>query len=223
MQSINYSRLAVSQQLATNLKLSNNYLIINNLSKQASFQNSLPTQAKRNLSIFNFKNSIQFQNSQNFKFSTRSTVQNQLFYANSCLNYTTRQQFRTITKNSTQNMATQTCTITKNVQQQTKNLQNQLNGQTNNEDYFMNLEHTFGCHNYHPLPVVLKKGKGVFVWDVNNRKYYDFLSAYSAVNQGHCHDRLIETMIKQCQTLTLTSRAFHNDLLGMFLFLNNYY
>lgn len=59
-----------------------------------------------------------------------------------------------------------------------------------------------------------QRGKGVFVWDVNNKKYYDFLSAYSAVNQGHCHDRLVDTMVKQCQTLTLTSRAFHNDLLG---------
>ena len=57
----------------------------------------------------------------------------------------------------------------------------------------------------------------MFVWDVNNKKYYDFLSAYSAVNQGHCHDRLVDTMVKQCQTLTLTSRAFHNDLLGAIL------
>lgn len=110
---------------------------------------------------------------------------------------------------STRNMATQTCTITKNSVQMNIN-------KINNEQYFMDLEHTYGAHNYHPLPVVLNRGKGVLVYDVNDKKYYDFLSAYSAVNQGHCHDRLIETMIKQCQTLTLTSRAFHNDLLGKF-------
>ena len=80
--------------------------------------------------------------------------------------------------------------------------------------YFMGLEDEYGAHNYHPLPVVLNRGKGVFVWDVEDRRYYDFLSAYSAVNQGHCHPRLVETMTKQCQVLTLTSRAFHNNLLG---------
>ena len=107
------------------------------------------------------------------------------------------------------NMTTQTCTITQQPVQLNSN-------QIKNEQYYMDLEHTYGAHNYHPLPVVLTRGKGVFVWDVNKKKYYDFLSAYSAVNQGHCHDRLVETMIKQCQTLTLTSRAFHNDLLGKF-------
>jgi len=78
------------------------------------------------------------------------------------------------------------------------------------------LEQRFGAHNYHPLPVVLRKGKGVHVWDVEGKKYYDFLSAYSAVNQGHCHPRIIAAMIDQAQRLTLTSRAFYNDVLGRF-------
>ncbi len=78
------------------------------------------------------------------------------------------------------------------------------------------LEQKYGAHNYHPLPVVLNKGKGVFVWDVEGKKYYDFLSAYSAVNQGHCHPKIVEAMINQAQTLTLTSRAFYNDMLGKF-------
>lgn len=78
------------------------------------------------------------------------------------------------------------------------------------------LENQYGAHNYHPLPVVLSKGEGVFVWDVEGKKYYDFLSAYSAVNQGHCHPKLVEAMAKQAQTLTLTSRAFYNDKLGVY-------
>ncbi|GGD92795.1 ornithine--oxo-acid transaminase [Planktosalinus lacus] len=78
------------------------------------------------------------------------------------------------------------------------------------------LEDKFGAHNYHPLPVVLKKGEGVHVWDVEGKKYYDFLSAYSAVNQGHCHPKIINAMSRQAETLTLTSRAFHNDMLGRF-------
>jgi ornithine--oxo-acid transaminase len=77
-------------------------------------------------------------------------------------------------------------------------------------------ENKYGAHNYHPLPVVLEKGEGVFVWDVDGKKYYDFLSAYSAVNQGHCHPKIVGAMMKQAQTLTLTSRAFHNDQLGVF-------
>ncbi|WP_317165101.1 ornithine--oxo-acid transaminase [Cyclobacterium salsum] len=76
------------------------------------------------------------------------------------------------------------------------------------------LEHIHGAHNYHPLPVVLTKGEGVFLWDVEGKKYFDFLSAYSAVNQGHCHPRIKEALIAQAGTLTLTSRAFHNDVLG---------
>tara|TARA_R110002049_G_scaffold18326_2_gene70184 strand:+ start:14838 stop:16118 length:1281 start_codon:yes stop_codon:yes gene_type:complete len=78
------------------------------------------------------------------------------------------------------------------------------------------LEERFGAHNYHPLPVVLNRGEGVFVWDVEGKKYYDFLSAYSAVNQGHCHPKIINAMMRQAQTLTLTSRAFYNDILGKF-------
>jgi ornithine--oxo-acid transaminase len=77
------------------------------------------------------------------------------------------------------------------------------------------LEDKFGAHNYHPLPVVLKKGEGVFLWDVEGNKYYDFLSAYSAVNQGHCHPQIINALIEQAKELTLTSRAFFNDKLGI--------
>jgi len=76
------------------------------------------------------------------------------------------------------------------------------------------LEDKYGAHNYHPLPVVLAKGEGPFVWDVEGKKYFDFLSAYSAVNQGHCHPRIIEALTEQAKTLTLTSRAFYNDALG---------
>ncbi len=78
------------------------------------------------------------------------------------------------------------------------------------------LEDKHGAHNYHPLPVVISKGKGVHVWDVEGKQYYDFLSAYSAVNQGHCHPKIVGAMIEQAQTLTLTSRAFYNDMLGSF-------
>jgi len=78
----------------------------------------------------------------------------------------------------------------------------------------MDLENQHGAHNYHPLPVVLAKGEGVFVWDVEGKRYYDFLSAYSAVNQGHCHPRIVNTLKEQAETLTLTSRAFYNDVLG---------
>ncbi|WP_026755646.1 ornithine--oxo-acid transaminase [Sediminibacter sp. Hel_I_10] len=78
----------------------------------------------------------------------------------------------------------------------------------------IDLENKYGAHNYHPLPVVLSKGEGVFVWDVEGKKYYDFLSAYSAVNQGHCHPKIVDAMMAQAKTLSLTSRAFHNDMLG---------
>jgi ornithine--oxo-acid transaminase len=77
------------------------------------------------------------------------------------------------------------------------------------------LEEQYGAHNYHPLPVVLSKGEGVFLWDVEGKRYYDFLSAYSAINQGHCHPRIINAMIEQAKELTLTSRAFYNDKLGL--------
>lgn len=78
------------------------------------------------------------------------------------------------------------------------------------------LENQYGAHNYHPLPVVLSRGEGVFVWDVEGKKYYDFLSAYSAVNQGHCHPKIINALSDQAQKLTLTSRAFYNDVLGKY-------
>ncbi len=78
------------------------------------------------------------------------------------------------------------------------------------------MEEKHGAHNYHPLPVVLSKGDGVHVWDVEGKKYYDFLSAYSAVNQGHCHPHIVGALKDQSETLTLTSRAFYNDVLGPF-------
>lgn len=80
----------------------------------------------------------------------------------------------------------------------------------------MELENKYGAHNYHPLPVVLEKGEGVFVWDVEGKKYFDFLSAYSAVNQGHCHPQIIDTLVQQASKLTLTSRAFYNSQLGRY-------
>ena len=81
---------------------------------------------------------------------------------------------------------------------------------------FLDLEDKHGAHNYHPLPVVLEKGEGVFLWDIDGKRYYDFLSGYSAVNQGHCHPKIIASLIEQSQKLTLTSRAFHNNLLGRY-------
>jgi ornithine--oxo-acid transaminase len=80
----------------------------------------------------------------------------------------------------------------------------------------IDLENKYGAHNYHPLPVVLSRGEGVHVWDVEGKKYYDFLSAYSAVNQGHCHPKIVNALIEQSKTLALTSRAFHNDMLGKY-------
>ncbi len=80
--------------------------------------------------------------------------------------------------------------------------------------YHLQLEEQYGAHNYHPLPVVLSRGEGVYVWDVDGKKYYDFLSGYSAVNQGHCHPRILKAFMEQSQKLTLTSRAFHSDVLG---------
>lgn len=86
------------------------------------------------------------------------------------------------------------------------------------------LEDKYGAHNYHPLPVVLSRGEGVYLWDVDGKKYFDFLSAYSAVNQGHCHPRILETLIQQASTLTLTSRAFYNDILGPYeKFITDYF
>ena len=86
------------------------------------------------------------------------------------------------------------------------------------------LEEKYGAHNYHPLPVVLNRGEGVYVWDVNGKRYYDFLSAYSAVNQGHCHPTIVNALIEQSKTLALTSRAFYNDKLGVYEeFITNYF
>jgi ornithine--oxo-acid transaminase len=81
-------------------------------------------------------------------------------------------------------------------------------------EYLMSLENDFGAHNYHPIPVVIERGEGVYVWDVDGKKYFDFLAAYSAVNQGHCHPRIIKALTTQAQKLTLTSRAFYNNILG---------
>ncbi|WP_313504073.1 ornithine--oxo-acid transaminase [Kaistella carnis] len=83
-----------------------------------------------------------------------------------------------------------------------------------NSQYYIDLENEHGAHNYHPLPVVLEKGEGVFVWDVEGKKYYDFLSAYSAVNQGHSHPKIVEALVDQARKLALTSRAFYNSSLG---------
>ncbi len=89
-----------------------------------------------------------------------------------------------------------------------------IEGLSANTQHFIALEEKYGAHNYHPLPVVLKKGEGVFMWDVDDKKYYDFLSGYSAINQGHCHPKIVAALVEQAQTLTLTSRAFYNNLLG---------
>lgn len=86
--------------------------------------------------------------------------------------------------------------------------------QEKNSQYFIDLENQYGAHNYHPLPVVLDRGEGVFVWDVEGKKYYDFLSAYSAVNQGHSHPKIVEALVNQAKKLALTSRAFYNSNLG---------
>jgi ornithine--oxo-acid transaminase len=95
---------------------------------------------------------------------------------------------------------------------------------TRGSQYFINLEDKYGAHNYHPLPIVLSKGEGVFLWDVEGKRYYDFLSGYSAVNQGHCHPAIIDALIEQAQQLTLTSRAFHSNLLGEYeKFITDYF
>jgi ornithine--oxo-acid transaminase len=87
---------------------------------------------------------------------------------------------------------------------------------SSNSQYYLDLEDQYGAHNYHPLPVVLEKGEGVFLYDVDGNRYFDFLSGYSAVNQGHCHPRIIKALTNQAQKLTLTSRAFHSNLLGVY-------
>ncbi len=82
--------------------------------------------------------------------------------------------------------------------------------------YYLELEEQYGAHNYHPIPVVLNRGEGVFVWDVDGKRYYDFLSGYSALNQGHCHPKIVQAFIEQSQKLTLTSRAFYNDVMKVY-------
>lgn len=93
-----------------------------------------------------------------------------------------------------------------------------------NTEYFLQLEEKYGAHNYHPLPVVLERGEGVFLFDVDGKRYYDFLSGYSAVNQGHCHPKIIQALIEQSKKLTLTSRAFYNNKLGEYeKYITNYF
>ncbi len=95
---------------------------------------------------------------------------------------------------------------------------------SHNTQQYIDLEEKYGAHNYHPLPVVLNRGEGVFVWDVDGNRYYDFLSGYSAVNQGHCHPKIIAALTSQAQQLTLTSRAFHSNLLGEYeKYITNYF
>ena len=99
-----------------------------------------------------------------------------------------------------------------------------MNIKTSTDKDHIELNQEYGAHNYHPLPVVLNHGDGVFLWDVNGKKYFDFLSAYSAVNQGHCHPKITNALQEQAQTLTLTSRAFHNDKLGEYAkYITNYF
>lgn len=95
---------------------------------------------------------------------------------------------------------------------------------TEKSQHYINLEDKYGAHNYKPLPVVLSQGKGIYVWDVDGKKYFDFLSAYSAVNQGHCHPHIVDVLKEQADTLCLTSRAFYNDALGPYEeFVHNYF
>ncbi|HKB45956.1 MAG TPA: ornithine--oxo-acid transaminase [Chitinophagaceae bacterium] len=90
--------------------------------------------------------------------------------------------------------------------------------------YYLELEEQYGAHNYHPIPVVLNRGEGVFVWDADDKRYYDFLSGYSALNQGHCHPKIVQAFIEQSQKLTLTSRAFYNDVMGEYAkFITEYF
>ncbi|MBL7891920.1 MAG: ornithine--oxo-acid transaminase [Bacteroidia bacterium] len=97
-------------------------------------------------------------------------------------------------------------------------------GQRSRSQTAIELEDKYGAHNYHPIPVVLERGEGVYVWDVDGKRYFDFLSSYSAVNQGHCHPRIINALVAQAKKLTLTSRAFYNDVLGEYeKFITNYF
>ena len=100
----------------------------------------------------------------------------------------------------------------------------QLINMSSKTQYYLEQEEQYGAHNYHPIPVVLNRGEGVFVWDVDGKKYFDFLSGYSALNQGHCHPKIVQAFIEQSKKLTLTSRAFHNDQLGEYAkFITDYF
>ena len=95
---------------------------------------------------------------------------------------------------------------------------------TTKSKQYIDLEEKYGAHNYHPLPIVLSRGKGCYMWDVDGKKYFDFLSAYSAVNQGHCHPKIVAALQTQAETLCLTSRAFYNDALGPYEeFMHDYF
>jgi ornithine--oxo-acid transaminase len=101
---------------------------------------------------------------------------------------------------------------------------NSATGVATHTQHYLDLEEKYGAHNYHPLPVVLTRGEGVFLWDVEGKRYYDFLSGYSAVNQGHCHPRIVEALVEQAQRLTLTSRAFHSDQMAEYTeFITRYF
>src|SRR5437868_4586388 len=101
---------------------------------------------------------------------------------------------------------------------------NPLMDTTTKSQYLIDLEDQHGAHNYHPIPVVLERGEGVFVWDVDGKRYYDFLASYSAVNQGHCHPNIIKALTEQAKKLTLTTRAFYNDSLGEYeKFITSYF
>lgn len=101
---------------------------------------------------------------------------------------------------------------------------NSATGVATHTQHYLELEEKYGAHNYHPLPVVLTRGEGVFLWDVDGKRYYDYLSGYSAVNQGHCHPRIVEALIEQAQRLTLTSRAFHSDQMAEYTeFITRYF
>jgi ornithine--oxo-acid transaminase len=95
-----------------------------------------------------------------------------------------------------------------------QNQSNPMTAEITHSDYLIGLEKRYGAHNYKPVPVVIERGEGIFVWDIDGKRYFDFLSAYSAVNQGHCHPRIVEALVTQAQKLTLTSRAFYNSVLG---------
>lgn len=101
---------------------------------------------------------------------------------------------------------------------------NSATGVATHTQHYLELEEKYGAHNYHPLPVVLSRGEGVFLWDVEGKRYYDYLSGYSAVNQGHCHPKIVEALIEQAQRLTLTSRAFHSDQMAEYTeFITRYF